>query len=454
MNVMGQWFYRPEEAEKRGGGHWQSRDLRELFYSFHRDEVPAESVMHKCVVHFIPLNKQIPRRKEHPGFIVQKVYCTERRRLFKLTDKDYEDNKQEEIDLLVQKTMSRLGDLPDIEHDEGDVDHEEQLTNKRLLRKSNMTPLDVSKEEGVFKSAQSLKAETPGSCPSNASEYCAILFQFNVLTGDTQRDKWLEKLLQVIHVVCTSADGQADGKEKNSDQRSPDTSGSAKLGNAPEDKSKDVASFCWPDGVVPSVVSLENATHEFFPSDYQKYNQKMRQLSYNLKPNALLSQRLLNGELEPLQILNMTPNELKEGLTAEEIESRQPEESQHLQMTDARCKRCSMKEVGLRDIIQAGTGDRYQLECTNCGNTWYASRDQAATLTIGGPSAPNSVGTAPLATAKFEDVEKALTSPHKTEKPVADVLKKTTEASVPVLDNQRSFNKAKTDTNAGATRSG
>ncbi|KAJ0715135.1 putative BAH domain-containing protein [Helianthus annuus] len=52
--VTGQWFYRPEEAERKGGGNWQSNDTRELFYSFHRDEVPAESVMHKCVVHFIP----------------------------------------------------------------------------------------------------------------------------------------------------------------------------------------------------------------------------------------------------------------------------------------------------------------------------------------------------------------------------------------------------------------
>ena len=66
--VTGQWFYRPEEAEKKGGGSWQSRDTRELFYSFHRDEVPAESVMHKCVVHFVPIHKQHPNRKQHPGF--------------------------------------------------------------------------------------------------------------------------------------------------------------------------------------------------------------------------------------------------------------------------------------------------------------------------------------------------------------------------------------------------
>ncbi|XP_057463289.1 uncharacterized protein LOC130753311 [Actinidia eriantha] len=59
--------YCPEEAKKRGG-NWQSRDTRELFYSFHLDSVPAETVKHKCVVHFIPLNNQIPNRKQHPGF--------------------------------------------------------------------------------------------------------------------------------------------------------------------------------------------------------------------------------------------------------------------------------------------------------------------------------------------------------------------------------------------------
>ena len=99
MMVTGQWFYRPEEADRKGGGNWLSRDTRELFYSFHRDEVPAESVMHKCVVHFVPIHKQLPNRKQHPGFIVQKVYDTVDQKLWKLTDKDYEDNKQHEIDL-------------------------------------------------------------------------------------------------------------------------------------------------------------------------------------------------------------------------------------------------------------------------------------------------------------------------------------------------------------------
>lgn len=218
MMVTGQWFYRPEEAQRRNGGNWQSRDTRELFYSFHRDEVPAESVMHKCVVHFIPLNKQIPGRKEHPGFIVQKVYDTEQMKLFKLTDKDYEDTKQQEIDLLVHKTIARVGHLPDIETEDNSaapVSQEDQLKSKRLLRKKSMTPLDVTREDEAPTRFGQSKAETPGSCPNNASEYFIILSNFEVQTGETQRDKWLEKLLQSIQFLCNPVDNvQNDGKEK------------------------------------------------------------------------------------------------------------------------------------------------------------------------------------------------------------------------------------------------
>ncbi|XP_073127799.1 ASI1-immunoprecipitated protein 3-like [Henckelia pumila] len=88
--VTTQRFYRPDEAEKDGGGNWPSLNMREVFYSFHRTEVPAESVMHKCAVHFIPLDKQIPPRKELPGFVFQKVYVTEGQMVYKLTDQNHE----------------------------------------------------------------------------------------------------------------------------------------------------------------------------------------------------------------------------------------------------------------------------------------------------------------------------------------------------------------------------
>ncbi|KAG5563243.1 hypothetical protein RHGRI_005856 [Rhododendron griersonianum] len=423
MMVTGQWFYRPEEAEKKGGGNWQSRDARELFYSFHRDEVPAESVMHKCVAHFIPRNKQIPNRKQHPGFIVQKVYDTEQRRLFKLTDKDYEDNKQHEIDLLVQKTLSRLGDLPDIETDDAVADQEDRLKNSRLMRRPKISPLDVSRDnETTTKSGQSLKAETPGSVRSNNNglEYYNILAKFRVLTGETQRDKWLDKLLQGIQLGFSSMDnGQTDDKEKGGSHGIDQARDScSKSTNGSQEKILvGGTTFAWPDAAVRSVTALEQASHDTLSSDFQKYNQKMRQLSFNLKSNALLTRRILNGELEPSKILGMSPNELKEGLTTDEIASKEPEEPK-----------------------------RVQLECTACGHTWYASRDEASMLTIDGPSTVRSVGTAPWATAKFEDVEKKLVSPKDSDNAAgSDVFRKMTEAYMPVLDTQKSFNKPRTE---------
>lgn len=84
-----------------------------------------------------------------------------------------------------------------------------------------------------------------------------------------------------------------------------------------------------------------------------------------------------------------------------------------------------------------------QLECIACGHSWYASRDEASKLTIDAPSTSRSVGTAPWATAKFEDVEKKLVSPRESDKSANDVLKNASDASMPVLDSQKSFGKSK-----------
>ncbi|WCJ26275.1 hypothetical protein M5689_008105 [Euphorbia peplus] len=423
LMVTGQWFYRPEEAERKGGGSWQSRDTRELFYSFHRDEVPAESVMHKCVVHFVPIHKQLPNRKQYPGFIVQKVYDTVERKLWKLTDKDYEDIKQHEIDLLVQKTLSRLGDLPDIEVEENPAEPEDPSKFKRIFRKKNITPLDVSREEDATGRPDSLKAETPGSCTGN-SEYFEILVKFDAPTGDTHRDKWLERLLHCIRYMCSSSDD--DKVKAGSDHADHEKEAKDSANGAQQKNHKSSKPFCWPNAVVPAVSALEKASHETLSSDFQKYNQKMRQLLFNLKNSPVLARRLLNGELEPSKILNMSPNELKEGLTAEETLTNEPDESSRMQMTDASCSRCNESKVGVRDIIQAGHADRYQLECIACGHSWYASRDEASMLTIDGPNSAKSVGTAPWATKKFEEVEKKLLSPREPEKTL-EVAKKASE---------------------------
>lgn len=73
-------------------------------------------------------------------------------------------------------------------------------------------------------------------------------------------------------------------------------------------------------------------------------------------------------------------------------------------------------------------------------------------LTIDGPTSTRSVGTAPWATSKFENVEKQLASPRDASKPVDDVLKKSSEAYMPVLEKQKSLGKSKLEEPAESTK--
>lgn len=84
----------------------------------------------------------------------------------------------------------------------------------------------------------------------------------------------------------------------------------------------------------------------------------------------------------------------------------------------------------------------FQLECAGCGHSWYASRDAVSMLTIDGPGPVTSVGAAPWATAKFENVEKQLTSPRGESgksSAASDALKKGSEPYMPVLERQKSM---------------
>lgn len=48
-----------------------------------------------------------------------------------------------------------------------------------------------------------------------------------------------------------------------------------------------VKSFQWPDAAVAAVTALEKASHDAFSPD-MKYNQKLRQLMFNLKVKSFL----------------------------------------------------------------------------------------------------------------------------------------------------------------------
>ncbi|GER38048.1 phosphoglycerate kinase family protein [Striga asiatica] len=60
-------------------------------------------------------------------------------RLFNLTDKGYKDNKQHE------KNLAQIGDL-DLQPEDAIVDRGDQAKSKRLIRKRNVSPLNVTKK--------------------------------------------------------------------------------------------------------------------------------------------------------------------------------------------------------------------------------------------------------------------------------------------------------------------
>ncbi|CAE6007928.1 unnamed protein product [Arabidopsis arenosa] len=266
-----QWFYRLEDVDKKLVAKWESKDSRNLFYSFHRDEVFAESVKYKCVVHFVPENKQIPNRSEHHGFIVQHVYDFVKKKLRKFTDNVFNVHQKNEIDRLVAKTILRVGDLPDIEKDE----KTKNSRSKRIVQKEYMG-------KGKRRS------------PKAGTVYKSILEDFDLLTGDSDRDKGLEELLEAVKDECRTT--------KKKQARDSD--------------------FYWPDDVVPVVRALEQVLYDSLAEDMSKYNHKLEIMVDELKNSRALARRLLDGELKPEQLIKMESYELMQrGFTFDEIKA-------------------------------------------------------------------------------------------------------------------------------------
>ncbi|CAE6075010.1 unnamed protein product [Arabidopsis arenosa] len=176
MKLVVQWFYRKEDIEEKDVGNWKSEDSREIFFSFHYDEVFAESVKYKCAVYFVPDDKQIPNRIQPSSFIVQMVYDNINKEMMKFSDESFDEEQKFEIDILVAKTISRIGDLVDVE--------KVQMTTiprrRRLVRKCER----MSTSKPISEKSKSL--------PSS----------------DLDRDKILGELLEVVlKSMCCESTG-------------------------------------------------------------------------------------------------------------------------------------------------------------------------------------------------------------------------------------------------------
>ncbi|XP_073525386.1 uncharacterized protein [Phyllobates terribilis] len=105
------WLYRPAEVVL-GKGVVLEAAPNEVFYSFHRDETLAASLLHPCKVAFLPKGAELPSGVS--SFICRRVYDITNKCLWWLTDKDYINDRQEEVDQLLQKSCSEMH--PTVQH--------------------------------------------------------------------------------------------------------------------------------------------------------------------------------------------------------------------------------------------------------------------------------------------------------------------------------------------------
>ncbi|XP_015882642.3 uncharacterized protein LOC107418459 [Ziziphus jujuba] len=99
------WLYRPAEV-KLGKGTLLDAAPNEIFYSFHKDEIPAASLLHPCKVAFLSKGVELPTGIS--SFVCRRVYDITNKCLWWLTDQDYINERQEEVDQLLYKTKVEM----------------------------------------------------------------------------------------------------------------------------------------------------------------------------------------------------------------------------------------------------------------------------------------------------------------------------------------------------------
>ncbi|CAI5472487.1 unnamed protein product [Closterium sp. Yama58-4] len=127
-----------------------------------------------------------------------------------------------------------------------------------------------------------------------------------------------------------------------------------------------------------------------------RYTIKLRSVRANFKSGNCLSRRFVLGELSPADVLSMSPEELKDGLTRREKALiappvARPGRSECLQWVGIRCSQCNLRgdrQVKILDILNSPKGQQYKLECATCGHEWFLSAD--AVLAASSPAKPAS----------------------------------------------------------------
>ncbi|KAG2557581.1 uncharacterized protein LOC120685623 isoform X2 [Panicum virgatum] len=99
------WLYRPADV-KLNKGIQLSAAPNEIFYSFHQDETSAVSLLHPCKVAFLRKGTKLPAGIS--SFVCWRVYDIDNKCLWWLTDQDYINERQEEVNRLLHRTRLEM----------------------------------------------------------------------------------------------------------------------------------------------------------------------------------------------------------------------------------------------------------------------------------------------------------------------------------------------------------
>ncbi|XP_020264568.1 uncharacterized protein LOC109840359 isoform X2 [Asparagus officinalis] len=99
------WLYRPADI-KLGKGILLEAAPNEVFYSFHKDVIPAASLLHPCKVAFLRKGVELPSGIS--SFVCRRVYDIANKCLWWLTDQDYINERQEEVDQLLDRSRLEM----------------------------------------------------------------------------------------------------------------------------------------------------------------------------------------------------------------------------------------------------------------------------------------------------------------------------------------------------------
>ncbi|KAL1551260.1 non-specific serine/threonine protein kinase [Salvia divinorum] len=98
-------LYRSSEL-KLGKGPLPDSVPNEIFYSSYKDKIPAASLLHPCKVAFLPRGAELPTGTA--CFVCRRAYDIGKKCLRWLTDQDYINEQQEEVDKLLYQTRKEM----------------------------------------------------------------------------------------------------------------------------------------------------------------------------------------------------------------------------------------------------------------------------------------------------------------------------------------------------------